>query len=253
MESVETTGGSNTMRESWIVVALLFVLSGNASGQTVRSLVNSGNDLYEEEKYTDAEVNYRKALEKEQGLVPGHYNLGNSLYKQGKFDESVKEYEHAALKAESKDARSGALFNIGNSFMKAEKYQEAVKSYVEALKQNPNDLDAKYNLSYALEKLRQQQQQQQQKQQNKDDKNKDKNQEQKEKNDQQNDQKDQQQQNQQQQQNEQQKQQQMAQQEKRMSKEDAERILEVLKNNERDVQKKLRVKKTARAKTEKDW
>ncbi len=38
-----------------------------------------------------------------------------------------------------------------------------------------------------------------------------------------------------------------------MSKADAERILEVLKNNEKEVQKKLRVRQAVRPKTDKDW
>jgi hypothetical protein len=38
-----------------------------------------------------------------------------------------------------------------------------------------------------------------------------------------------------------------------MSRADAERILEVLKSEEKDVQKKLRAKVQTRAKTEKDW
>ncbi|MBI5473080.1 MAG: hypothetical protein HY961_12120 [Ignavibacteriae bacterium] len=53
---------------------------------------------------------------------------------------------------------------------------------------------------------------------------------------------------------EQQKQQQQQQQQRQMSKADAERILEVLKNNEKEVQRKLRQQKAAgRPKAEKDW
>jgi hypothetical protein len=121
---------------------------------------------------------------------------------------------------------------------------------VEALKLNPDDMEAKYNLSYALEKLRQQQQQK------KDDQNQDKKND-KSKNDQQKN--DQQQQDQEKQKQQQQDQQQQAQQQqklqqgKQMSKADAERILDVLKNNEKDVQKKLRIRQAVRPKGEKDW
>ena len=38
-----------------------------------------------------------------------------------------------------------------------------------------------------------------------------------------------------------------------MSKADAERILDVLKNNERDIQKKRQASQAGRARTDKDW
>jgi hypothetical protein len=143
---------------------------------------------------------------------------------------------------------------MGNALMKGQRYQEAVKSYIESLKLNPNDQDTKYNLSYALAKLREQQQQQ-----NKNDKNKDNKQDQQKDKQNQDQQKkdqekqDQQKQNQQQQKQDQQQQKPQQGQEKKMAKADAERILDVLKNSEKDVQKKLRVRQGVRVKTEKDW
>ena len=241
------------MRSTSLIIGVMVVLvgCGMVRGQSVRSLVNDGNDLYEKKKFSDSEVNYRKALEREPASVEGHFNLGNALYKQGKTDESLKEFENSTLKTEKKQARADAYYNMGNSHLQAQQYQEAVKSYVEALKLSPNDMETKYNLSYALEKLKQQQQQK-----NKNDKNQnkkdDKNKDDQQKNDQQN--KDQEKQKQQQQQDQQkQAQQQQQQQEKQMSKADAQRILDVLKNNEKDVQKKLRVRQSLRPRGEKDW
>lgn len=219
-----------------------------AWGQSVRSLVNGGNDLYEEKKFGDAEVSYRKALEKEPASVEGHFNLGNALYKQGKTDESLKEFEHSTLRTDNKQTRADAYYNMGNSHLQAQQYQDAVKSYVEALKLNPNDMDAKYNLSYALEMLKQPQQNKSNK--NKDDKN-DKNKNDQQKQDQQ--QQNQDNKNQQQEKQQQPRQQQQPQQGRQMSRADAERILDVLKNNEKDVQKKLRVRRAVRPRGEKDW
>jgi tetratricopeptide (TPR) repeat protein len=241
----------NTSRGMISITALgwlLVFVAAPSPGQSVRSLVNGGNDLYKEKKFADAEVDYRKALEKDKSLLPGHYDLGNSLHKQGKYDEAMKEYENALEKQADKTLRSSAYYNIGNSLMKEQKYEDAVKAYIESLKLNPDDAEAKYNLSYALEKLRQQQQQQKQ---NKDNKQNDKNKQNQDKNKQQN------QQNQQDKQDqkkpEKQQQPQASQQEKKMSKADAERILDVLKNSEKDIQRKLRVRQAVRPRTDKDW
>lgn len=237
----------------WVAVSSMATATF-ARGQSVRSLVNGGNGHYEDQHFTDAEVNYRKALEKEPDLVQGRFNLGDALYKQGKLEESVKEFEAAAVKAEAKETRAHAYHNIGNALLKSRQYQEAVNAYIESLKINPGDLETKYNLSYALEKLKAQQQQQQQNKNNKN-KNQDKNKENSQnKNEQQKqDQQKQDQQKQNQGKQEPQTKEQQAQQEKQMSKADAERILEVLKNSEKDVQKKLRTRQAVRAKTEKDW
>jgi len=234
------------MRMLITATMIVTVATGTLYGQSTRSLINEGNDLYEENKYDEAEINYRKALNEDQTSVAGTFNLGNALNKQGKFDQSASEFEAAAMKAEEKDTRAAAHYNRGNSFLEATQYDRAIASYVESLKLDPSDMDAKYNLSYALMKRRQQQQQQGG---GKNDQNK--NQDQKNKDQKKNDQQDQ---SKQQQENKQDaKGQQQDQQQKVMSRADAERILEVLKNEEKEVQKKLRAKPQTRAKTDKDW
>jgi Ca-activated chloride channel family protein len=257
VESVEKRSGS-MMKRLRFVIGLLSLVIVIGHGQSIRSLVNGGNSLYEEKKFADAEVNYRKALERDITTVPGHFNLGNSLYKQNKYDESLKSFQEAIAKAETKSAKAQAYYNLGNGHLKASKYEDAIKSYTESLKLNPNDQDAKYNLSYAMEKLKQQQEQQ--KNQKNNDKNQDKNKDKQDQDKQNQDQnkqdqqkQDQEKQQQDQQQNQEQQKQQQPQQQKQMSKADAERILDVLKNNEKDVQKKLRQRVAGRPKSEKDW
>lgn len=225
-----------TTRVSLALGALLAAHAACASAQSARSLIRDGNGQYDSQKYGEAELNYRKALERERDLVHGHFNLGDALHRQGKYDEAVGAFQRAAEQAGSAELKASAHYNIGNTFMKEEKYREAINAYIDALKLNPQDQDAKFNLSYALKKLREQQQQQQQQQQDKQDKNKK-----------------QQQQQQQQNQDQERQQQNRPQEQRQMSKAEAQRILEVLKNSEREIQKKLRVRQAVRPKTEKDW
>ena len=221
-------------------VLLLSATPGVLFAQSSRSLVREGNGEYTDGKFADAEVAYRKALEKEHGLTEGQFNLGNALHRQGKYDEAARAHEQVLGDTQERATQADAYFNIGNSHLKAGAYREAVDAYVESLKRNPDDQDAKYNLSYALQKLHEQQQQQQS---NKNDQQKQNPKDNKDQNKQQNKQDQQQDQRQQQPQNR----------ERQMSRADAERILEVLKNAEKDIQKRLRARQAVRPKGEKDW
>lgn len=227
---------------SKIFLFILFVYTINVSAQSKRGLVNDGVDLYKEGKFSDSEVNFKKSLEKDPELFQGHFNLGDAYYKQGRYDEAMQSYKNSLSFTEDKYNQAKVYHNIGNSLLKSQKYKEGIEAYKNALKLNPDDLETKYNLSYALNMLKQNQNQQQQQQndQNKQDQNKDQQQNQNQ-NEQNKDQNKQDQQNQQQQQKDQ------------ISKDDAQRILEAMKNNEKDLQKKLRKVKGKPVAREKDW
>ena len=250
------------MRISITIVLLLCMMVTLGQSQSERSLIRDGNRQYKDNKYSDAEVSYRKALEKNREIHEGAFNLGDALYRQGRFGDAAEQYQSAATRAEDRSDKAQALHNLGNALLKAQKIPESIASYKDALKLNPNDADTKYNLEYAKMLLKQQQQQNkdqknQQKQDKKDQQNQDQKSQDQQKKDQQQDQQkqDQQEKDKQKQQQAEQKdqQQQQAQKKQQISKQDAERILEALKNEEKDVQKKLHRKVPARARVEKDW
>ena len=245
------------------ITGCTILLLSPSFGQTERSLLRDGNRSYNNTKYADAEVDYRKALEKNKDSRTGIFNLGDALYKQGRYTEAAQQYAMTASRTSDKDIKAQAYHNLGNTFMKVQDYAKGLEAYKEALKTRPDDPDTKYNYEYAREMLRQQQQQQQQKN-DKQDKNKDKQkqQDQQNKQDQNKNQQNKNQQNKDDQaQNQQQKDQQKAQQDKtqtaakrqQISKEDAERILQALNNEEKDVQKKLHKKVPVQVKNDKDW
>ncbi len=241
-------------------VSIFILLFCAASyGASERTLVRDGNRLYKDKQYNEAEVNYRKALEKNKALNEGQFNLGDALYKQGRYEEAEKQFRMAAEKS-SGTSRAQAYHNLGNSLLKQKKIEDSIQSYKDALKLNPQDQDTKYNLEFARRLLQQQKQQEQQqnKDQKKDKKDQKQNQQDDQHKDQNKDQKKQDQQNQkqdeQQKQQQQQDQKQQAEQKKeQISREDAERILQALKNEEKNVQKKLQKKVPANVKVEKDW
>lgn len=237
-----------------LILILIIFLTNFTFSQSVRSFVNKGVDNYEKKQYAEAEINFRKGLEKETNNFNAHFNLGDTYFKQKKYDDAIKSYQNAIAKTNDPNLKAQSYYNIGNSLLKSKKLEESIEAYKNSLKLNPNDQDAKYNLSYAKKLLEQQKQNNQnQNQQNNQDKNKQQNQN-KENQNQQNDQEqNQQKNNQENQQNNQQQNQQQKEQQPKISKEEAERILNALKNNEQDLQKQIRKKTGVRVKPEKDW
>ena len=239
-----------------LFVILLLVNCGFS--QSNRSTLNEGVDKYDEKKYTDAEVDFRKVVESSPKSFEANYNLGNTYYKLEKYDEAIKSYQSAFENAKDNESRAKIFHNVGNSLLKSNKIEQSVEAYKTALKYNPNDQDTKYNLSYALEMLKNKDKNKQDKNdQNKNDQNKqDQQQKQNQNQDQQS--KDQNKQDQQQQPKDQEAKQDntkqpQQQKEQKISKDEAQRILDALKNNEKDLQKQLRKVKAKVRKTDKDW
>lgn len=245
---------------------LLFLISflhliSNGFAQSNLSTLNDGVDKYEEKKYADAELDFRKVVENSPKNFEANFNLGTSYYKQQKYDDAIKSFQSALENAKDDNSRGKIYHNIGNSLLKSNKLEQSVEAYKTALKFNPNDQDTKYNLSYALEMMKNKDKdknKQDKNDQNKDNKDKQDQQKQNQNQDQQN--KDQQKQD--QQQNPQPKDQESKQdntkqpqqpKEQKISKEEAQRILEALKNNEKDLQKQLRKVQGKVRKTDKDW
>ncbi len=129
-----------------IVWSLLFFVW---AGQAQAGFFLNGN---QEGLRAFRQEDYQKAAEKFD--VPAW--KGSSFYRLGDYQ---KAYEYFAG---GKDAT--ALYNQGNALAKAGKIEEAVKRYEEALQQDPEHEDAKFNLEY----LKKQQQQNQQQQNNQD-------------------------------------------------------------------------------------
>jgi Ca-activated chloride channel family protein len=229
------------------IYLLISVVVPQTFAQSTRGLVNDGVNLYNEKKFSDAEVNFKKGSENAPENFEAKFNLGDAYYKQQRYDEAIKSFQSALANAKTDEEKAKIYHNVGNSLLKSQKIKESIGAYKESLKLNPNDQETKYNLSYALNMLKNQNQNQKQNQKN--DKNKDQNKDQQKQNQDQKQKQDQQKQDQQkqdQQQNQQQK-------EQKISKQEAERILEALKNNEKDLQKQLRKVRGQKIKTEKDW
>jgi len=237
-----------------ITLCVFITISIAMDAQTDKKFIRQGNREYEKSKFSDSEISYRKAVDKNKQSPDALFNVGDALYKQNKFEEAGKQFTENVSENYDKSKKSAGLYNLGNSLLKANKLQESIEAYKSSLKLRPDNREAKYNLSYAQDLLKLQQQKQKQ-QQDKQDQNKDK-----KKDEQKKDQKDQNDKNKDQQKDQNdkkdQKQQQKPQpQQQEISKEDAERLLNSLANDEKNVEEKVKLAKAAKTKvrTVKNW
>jgi tetratricopeptide (TPR) repeat protein len=233
-----------------LLIISVTLLSLTVKAQEERKLIRQGNNAYHEKKYPEAEEWYRKAIDKKPRSLEANYNVGNVLYRQNKYLDAASKYNALTdYKMDNKE-KAFVYHNMGNSYLKANKIQESISAYKNALKLNPTDRETKFNLAYAQRMLMQQQQQQQQQNNKQDQKNK----EQQNKDQQKKDQQNKEQQN-KEQQNKDQQNNQDSQQGRYISQEDANRILEAMQNEEKELHKKLQMEKVQkqRGKTLKNW
>jgi tetratricopeptide (TPR) repeat protein len=218
-----------------IYIFVLLIIPVTLAAQGERKYIRHGNKEYEDKAYDESEVQYRKAVEKDLSSYEGNFNLGDALYKQEKYEDASKKF--SGLTSTEKDRKELARIyhNLGNSLLQSNQVEESIEAYKNALRNNPDDYETKHNLAWALNLLQQQQQQQQNQNQDQDQQNQDKQDQQQEEQEQQD--------------------QQQEQQNDKISREDANRILEALQQDEKQLQEKLKkqMARTQRVAVLKDW
>lgn len=254
-----------------------------------RNAISAGNKLYKDKRYAEAEVQYRKALEANPNSEIAQFNLASSLIKQEKpmpqmqqgggeqqlsqpMQEATGLLQKIAETSSNKQLAGKASYDLGNIAYHQQNFAEAITHYKQALRKNPDNNDARYNLRMAQLKKQQQDKNKDNKDQNKDNKdqnkdNKDQNKDKQDKNKDQNkdkqdqnkdkqnqDKKDQNKQDQQ----KQKKQQQQQQPKDGISKQNMDRILQTMQDKERETQQKMneqkaQMQRSERARTSNKW
>lgn len=119
--------------------------------------IYEANELAVNDNFIDAEANYRKALSEQPTNSIGAYNLAHSYYKKENFDEAFYRTQEAAKNATTKDEKHRIYHNLGNILMKNKKCMEATEAFKNALRNNPNDEETRYNFALAKDCAKQQQ------------------------------------------------------------------------------------------------
>ena len=145
-------------RRLYFIIYLLLVLVP-AKGQTASQLTREGNRLFSSRNYAQAEVLYRKAVDKEVDYAIANYNLGRSLQAQGKNDEAEKQYEKAARLEKDPVRKSNSYNNLGTILQGKKDYVKAIEAYKNALRCNPGHANARYNFELCKRQQKKRQQQ----------------------------------------------------------------------------------------------
>ena len=134
-----------------ILYIVLLLNSVLLFGQEKDKNLYNGNQLFKEKKYADAEADFRVTESKKSPKkATAGYNLGNSVYRQNQQGEAQIRYIQALEHAKTKEEKHRIYHNLGNTFMLEKKYDLAADAYKNALRNNPNDEETRYN--YALAK-----------------------------------------------------------------------------------------------------
>ena len=130
-----------------VSIVLLFVTT-ILFGQRKEAAMFSANVNYETKNFVAAEENYRTATaEAKPKLGVANYNLGTTIYKQNKIAEAENSFKIAIKNATTKEEKHKSFHNLGNAFMQAKNHQGALEAYKNALRNNPQDDETRYNFA----------------------------------------------------------------------------------------------------------
>ncbi len=204
--------------------AVIFLLQpGIAGADKAASFNRRGIEAYKQQQYEESLRQFTEAAVERPETPSIIFNRGTALSSLGKKDEAVSTLLNAARGFNSREQSAAAHFNTGNTLFAAEDYQGALEQYRRAVKLDQDSEDIRHNLELTLRKLTDQQSRQS-------------DQDNQQKNDQKQDRQKQQNPNQNQQQKQDREQQQSKQRENElrpMTKEEAERLLNAINDEER--------------------
>lgn len=134
-----------------LVAAALLLLTGCGPGM---SELRRGERLYQAGSYRESYMAFRRALS-ESGDPAVQYSVGTALYRLRRYEDAAKSFVDASSVPRLKQP---SYFNLGNSLVRAaeeasekdELLRRAIAAYEEALRLDPADSAAKWNLEIAL-------------------------------------------------------------------------------------------------------
>ena len=131
-----------------IIIILFFSINLFGQDESYNKHLYDGNINYDKD-FLLAENSYRKAISINSSNIKAPYNLSNKYYEEELYDEALIRQAEALKNAKSNNEKHRINHNIGNILMKKDLCKEALEAYKNALRNNPDDDETRYNLSLA--------------------------------------------------------------------------------------------------------
>jgi tetratricopeptide (TPR) repeat protein len=143
---------------------LFLTLPAVVKAQDENTAIREGNKLYHEKQYDKALPAFQRAVEQNPQNATARLNLANARFRTGNFPEAEKSFDELIEKSTDKNYKVKGHYNKGVTLTKQSKLQESIDAYKNALKLDPTDEDARFNLQKALTEQKKQNQGKEQKQ-----------------------------------------------------------------------------------------
>ena len=175
------------MRKLFCIVfwlPLMVAAQDETRTQQAENYIFEGNEAFDALDGVEAEKNYRRAAATATKTDIARFNMGATLQQDNYVEEALRAYADVAKTAKERPNKHRTFHNIGNALMKIKDYKGAVEAYKNALRNNPDDNETRYNYAVAKKMLEDENQDQDQKDnQDNQDQQKDQNQDQEGEND----------------------------------------------------------------------
>ena len=106
----------NVRKVKNLILVLFICMSTAVYGQSARTLVKQGNNLYAEGDFGNAIEKYDKALVEKPEILEPKFNKANSFYKLEDFSEAIDLYRQVAAESKDMSLVTKAKYNLGNCY-----------------------------------------------------------------------------------------------------------------------------------------
>lgn len=134
----------NMKQNFFYLLIFIFIVGAGLSD------ARKGNEAYQKGDFAEAETLYRSAIEQNPEKARLYFNLGNALAKQDKVQDAIEAFMEFEKLTTDASEKALAEYSIGTLLANDEKWKPAQLHLKNALKYNPNDLDAKRNYELAF-------------------------------------------------------------------------------------------------------